>query len=55
MTRRELHLENVRLAEENRQLRGWLTKVLLGLAQREQLVSWANEEIERRFPERGQP
>jgi hypothetical protein len=52
MTRRELHLENVWLADENRQLRAWLTSLIFWFAEREGLLEFGRSEIERRWPER---
>lgn len=51
MTRRELHLENVRLADENRELRMWLTSLIWWVAEREQLLGIGLEEIQKRWPE----
>jgi len=50
MTRRELHLENVRLADENKQLRAWLTELIVVISSRDDLWAFGVAEIERRWP-----
>jgi hypothetical protein len=45
--------EACRLDAENRQLRRWLTNILILVATRDDLLAVGLEEIERRWPEGG--